>query len=77
VAEVALRADMQRRALALASELPGRGRCLTQLQALHAQLRIFAGVAGNPHGYIDSWYGLEPFILNPISGPLIVVLEAL
>ncbi|MEW6981664.1 DUF885 family protein [Colwelliaceae bacterium 6471] len=35
--------------------------------------RYFAGHADFPIGYIDTWMGLSPFIVNQINGPLISI----
>lgn len=51
--------------------------CAAQLQALNIQLDIFSGFSENEYGYIDTWYGHVPFIINQINGPLIDLPEAL
>lgn len=51
--------------------------CATQLRALKAQLDIFSGFNRNEYGYIDTWHGHVPFIINQINGPLIDLPEAL
>ena len=39
--------------------------------------RYFAGSEDFPIGYIDTWMGLSPFIINQINGPLIDVPNAM
>lgn len=48
-----------------------------RLQALASQVDIFAGYTDAPFGYIDTWAGHVPFIINQINGPLIDIPEAL
>ncbi len=48
-----------------------------RLQALASQVAIFAGYTDAPVGYIDTWAGHIPFIINQINGPLIDIPEAL
>ncbi|MDN3638838.1 DUF885 domain-containing protein [Simiduia curdlanivorans] len=40
-------------------------------EVMASVVRYFAGNADFPIGYIDTWMGLSPFIINQINGPLI------
>jgi len=43
----------------------------TNQKVMASLTRYFAGNENFPIGYIDSWMGLTPFIVNQINGPLI------
>ncbi len=42
-------------------------------QVMASLTRYFAGHPDFPFGYIDTWMGMSPFIVNQINGPLITV----
>lgn len=42
-------------------------------QVMSSLTRYFAGHQGFSIGYIDTWMGLSPFIVNQINGPLITI----
>jgi len=43
----------------------------TNQKVMTSLTRFFAGNSQFPIGYIDSWMGLSPFIVNQINGPLV------
>ncbi|KQW33016.1 MULTISPECIES: DUF885 domain-containing protein [Pseudomonas] len=77
--ETALRSEMRSMASAIRKQIePGiEADWKIRLQALSSQLDIFAGYTDAPVGYIDTWAGHIPFIINQINGPLIDIPEAL
>lgn len=77
--ETALRSEMRSIAAAIRGQIEPRMEAdlKIRLQALASQVDIFAGYTDAPVGYIDTWAGHIPFIINQINGPLIDIPEAL
>jgi uncharacterized protein (DUF885 family) len=77
--EAALRADL--RAMAQRIEA-GDSNALAlaareNQQAMASVVHYYAGAEEFPIGYIDTWMGLSPFIVNQINGPLIEIPETM
>lgn len=77
--ETILRLEMRSIASSIQGQIkPGMETDLkVRLQALLSQVHIFSGYTDEPVGYIDTWAGHIPFIINQINGPLIDIPEAL
>ncbi|MGI2028631.1 DUF885 domain-containing protein [Endozoicomonas acroporae] len=77
--ETKLRSEMRNIASTIREQIePGMEADLeVRLQALASQVDIFAGYTYSSFGYIDTWAGHIPFIINQINGPLIDIPEAL
>lgn len=77
--ETALRSEMRSIATVIRENIESgmKADLKIRLQALASQVDIFAGYTDAPVGYIDTWAGHIPFIINQINGPLIDIPEAL
>ena len=70
--ENALRQSMAEQASALQTlSLPADAKAALSQQVMTDILRIYAGDARFPQGYIDMWMGHSPFIINQVNGPVI------
>jgi uncharacterized protein (DUF885 family) len=71
--EAALRADLRAIALRIEADASegAAPATLENQRAMASVVHYYAGAEAFPIGYIDTWMGLSPFIVNQINGPLI------